>query len=335
MKEISEKNEDMLINGNSVDLDEVLKFAGQAVSQAKAEQADAKMERVKSIVEGVARKYASKWLERDDLEQDLWVSTLELINNCGGIENADLPLIAKSCYNKAVDLYRYHRKRYESKTQLIDETESDDEQFSSASVDQSKYSVAKTPTGFDEAVLREVIDLFPKGSRQRKYVIAKLYFYGEIDEGFSGLDKDDELKLPETGDNESDFVQMIGFNSRYPGSWGAMKYGIRETIYKYLGLMPETYESNPKLMLACIRDRVETIFSESKSGYINLDKLAKDKILKLMHADPDKIWSSVKLSKKLLRGYTKSGQKFVMKNQDKYLKNSKKNNDRILSSSEE
>lgn len=326
MKEIN-KNEDMLFKGNEIDLDEILKFASGLVKKAQEDRAEDKMEKCKEIVEGVARKYASKWIEREDLEQDLWVVVMELINNCGGIENTDLPLIAKSCYNRAVDSYRYNRKRYDSKVRLIDESESDDGEYSAGGADQSAYYTAKTRTGYDEMILHEVIDLFPQGSRQRQYVVAKLYFFGEIDESF-GLE--DRLELPE-GDNEADFVKLIGFKSRYSSSWGKMKYEIREKIYRYLGMMPESYEEDPKKMLECIKDRIETIFSESRSGYINVDRLLKDKVLILMGTNEERIWESMKLSKKLLRGFTKDGKPFIMKNEDKYIKNSAKNEDVILS----
>lgn len=324
------KNEDMLFKGNEVDLDEILKFATSLVQKAQADKAksnEEKMLKVDEIIKGVARKYASKWIEQDDLEQDLWVTVMELINGHGGIEHTDLPLIAKSCYNRAVDSYRYNRRRYESKARLIDESESEDGEYSAGGADQASYFTSKSRTGYEEMVLREVIDLFPEGSRQRKYVVAKLYSYGEIDESF-GLD--DDLVLPE-GDNEADFLRLIGFQSRYPASWGKMKYEIREKIYKYLGLMPESCEDNPKKMLECIKDRIEVIFSESRSGYLNLDRLAKDKVLKLMGANEDLIWKSMKMSKKLLRGYTKDGQKFVMKDEPKYHKNSEKNHDVIVS----
>lgn len=326
MKEIN-KNEDMLFKGNEIDLDEILKFASGLVKKAQEDRAEDKMEKCKEIVEGVARKYASKWIEREDLEQDLWVVVMELINNCGGIENTDLPLIAKSCYNRAVDSYRYNRKRCDSKVRLIDESESDDGEYSAGGADQSAYYTAKIRTGYDEMILHEVIDLFPQGSRQRQYVVAKLYSFGEIDESF-GLE--DRLELPE-GDNEADFVKLIGFQSRYSSSWGKMKYEIREKIYRYLGMMPESYEEDPKKMLECIKDRIETIFSESRSGYINVDRLLKDKVLILMGTNEERIWESMKLSKKLLRGFTKDGKPFIMKNEDKYIKNSAKNEDVILS----
>jgi hypothetical protein len=95
--------------------------------------------------------------------------------------------------------------------------------------------------------------------------------------------------------------------------------------------MPESFDDDPKKMLECIKDRIETIFSESRSGYINVDRLLKDKVLILMGTNEERLWESMKLSKKLLRGFTKDGKPFIMKNEDKYIKNSAKNEDVILS----
>ena len=61
-------------------------------------------------------------------------------------------------------------------------------------------------------MLHEVIDLFPAGSRERKYVVTKLYMYGEISEE-DGLE--DELELPKS-DKESDILKLLGYKSHYP-----------------------------------------------------------------------------------------------------------------------
>ena len=61
-----------------------------------------------------------------------------------------------------------------------------------------------------------------------------------------------------------------------------------------------------------------------------MDKLLKDKVLILLGAEEDMLWEAMKSSRRLLRGLTKDGKKFIMKNEEKYLKNSAKNEDVIL-----
>lgn len=320
--------------GSEIKLDDVLEMARKIVEDTKR-QNELKMEQFRQIVEGVAKKYASKYCDREDLEQELWIVVLELIQAKGGEENVDPPLVAKSCFNKAVDFYRYHRRRKDSTVRMIDESESDDTASSwhGEQADSSNgFMIGKGRTGQEEVILKEVIDLFPIESRERKYVVTKLYMYGEIDES-TGLP--DELILPED-DTEESIIKLLGFHSRYPASWGKLKYRIREVIYRYLGMLPEEGQAmDEKKQSDLIRERVENIFSESKGGYIFVSKLLKDKVLILLGAKEDTLWSAIKASKKLLRGYNKYGDPFVMKNEEKYLKNSVKSQDRVLSPEEE
>lgn len=320
--------------GQEVNLDDVLEMARKVVEDAQRSN-EARMDQFRGIVEGVARKYASKYCDREDLEQELWVVVLELIQAHGGEQNVDPRLVAKSCYNKAVDFYRYHRRRKDSTVRMIEESESDDADMSwhgEQAESSNGFMIGKGRTGQEEVVIKEVIDLFPPESRERKYVVTKLYMYGEIDKG-TGLA--DVLELPED-DTEEAIIKLCGFKSRYPASWGKMKYGIREKIYRYLGMLPEEGEEMDEgKRKDAILTRVETIFSESRSGYIGVDKLLKDKVLILLSADEDRLWSAVKHSKKLLRGLTKDGGKFVMKDEERYHKNSAKNADVIIGRDED
>ena len=308
-----------LFKGNEVDLDEVLELAKKTAERVAQKEED-QLEKFRAIVKGVAKKYASKYVDREDLEQELWIVVLELVANHGGEENLDPRLVAKSCFNKAVDFYRYSRRRVDTSARLIDESES--EEFESSA--SSKLDLtAKGRSAFDEVLLKEVIDLFPVGSRERKYVVTKLYMFGEIDQT-SGLH--DELEFPED-DTEEAVLKLMGYASRYPASWGKMKWGIKEKIFKYFGHVPEQWseESNQR----CIKNRLEEIFKESTSGYIGIDRLVKDSILKILHCDKEAIDKAVAESSTLLRGRIAKGYEFVMKNKEKYLENSKKTGDVI------
>lgn len=320
--------------GQEINLDDVLEMARKAVEEAQRSN-EARMDQFRKIVEGVSRKYASKYCDREDLEQELWVVVLELIQAHGGEQNVDPRLVAKSCYNKAVDFYRYHRRRKDSTVRIIEDSESDDAASSwhGEQVESSNgFMIAKGRTGQDEVILKELIDLFPPESRERKYVVTKLYMNGEIDHT-TGLP--DKLELP-TDDTEESIIKLCGFKSRYPASWGKMKYGIRERIYRYLGLLPpEGEEMDENKRQDAILTRVETIFSESRSGYIGVDKLLKDKVVILLGGNEDILWSAIKHSRKLLRGLTKNGGKFVMKDEERYRKNSAKNADVIIGRDED
>ena len=81
-----------LINENELKLDEVLEVAKNLAERSRKQEYEfgtgSKMDNFSRIVKGVARKYSVEnfGVEREDLEQDLWVKVMELINAKGGID---------------------------------------------------------------------------------------------------------------------------------------------------------------------------------------------------------------------------------------------------------
>ena len=306
----------------NLNLEDVLEVAKDIVEETTRKE-QKNMEAFKRIVAGVSRKYQSIYVSQEDLEQELWIVVLEKIRDFGGADKVDPDLIARCCFNKAVDFYRYNRRRYDSFARYVEESDDSDSVVEEKGADRLHYSRFKNAE--QNALLHEVIDLFPAGSRERKYVVTKLYMYGEISEE-DGLE--DELELPES-DKESDILKLLGYKSHYPASWGNKKYQMRAKVYRYLGILPEdTDASTAKVEL--IRNRIEAIFRNSKYGYINVNDLLRDKPLILLSVTEELIWEAVGSSKSLLRGLSKRGEKFIMKNEEKYLLNSKKNGDVIL-----
>lgn len=290
-------------NGNEVSLDDVLKMAKEIIeSTAKKEQDN--MEQFKRIVEGVARKYGSIYVSREDLEQELWIVVLEKIRDFGGADKVDPRFIARCCYNKAVDFYRYSRRRRDSSARLIEEMESGDDDGETSELMHGNFE-----TGYDRVILKEVIDLFPQGSRERKYVVTKLYMYGEISEE-DGLP--DELEMPE-GETESDVLKLLGFKSRYPASWGKMKYQIRDTIYRYLGIIPDG-EVDDASVKATMLSRIEELTLTSRKGYIDFKRILRDRALILLGLDEATLLSLIGESDKILKSVGPNGDWWALKN---------------------
>ena len=338
-----------LINGNEINLDDLMKVAKNISEQANPELAilneiqenasnelnEDKMETFTRIVKGVAKKYSIEnfGVEREDLEQDLWIKVLELINSCGGIENTDPRLVAKSCWNTAVDKYRYHRRRRDSKAEYLEGTEDD----SDLAITSNNIQNSKCRNCMDEILIQEAIDLFPKGSRERKYVVTKLYMYGEIDP--STYIGDDELELPED-DSEAAVLKLLGYKSKYPASWGAMKHKMRYEIYRYLGIIDDSKkdskkksdeESSDEDRLELISKRVEQRFRDSACDYIFVNNLKKDKVLKMYGASQEEIIASVADSKSLVTGLNKDGNSiFIMKRKESCMNEGRKNGDKFF-----
>lgn len=214
-------------------LDELIESA----EKMKKDASQAKMGNFTSIVKGVARKYTSKWVDREDLEQDLWVRVLTLINDCGGIENVDESLVARVCYNKAVDSYRYSRRRYEANCQFIEgsafDGDDDEEGGKDNGLDYFDSIYNSLPSAQNILFFKEVIDLFPKDSKERKYVILKLVTYGVVDISFLDASDREIYEIPE-GDTEADYIKCLGYKSHCPGSWTCKKRDLEKVIKEFL-----------------------------------------------------------------------------------------------------
>lgn len=291
------------INGNEVSLDDILKMAKE-ITESIAKKEQDNMEQFKRIVEGVARKYGSIYVSREDLEQELWIVVLEKIRDFGGADKVDPRFIARCCYNKAVDFYRYSRRRKDSTARLIEEMGEDDNDSVEENIPRSTFE-----DGYDRVVIKEIIDLFPQGSRERKYVVTKLYMYGEISES-DGLP--DKLEMPE-GDNEYDILKLLGYNSRYPASWGKLKYQIRDTIYRYLGILPDG-EVDEASVKATMLSRIEEMVLTSRKGYVDFKRILRDKALILLGCDQDTLLSLIDESDKILKSVGPDGDWWALKN---------------------
>ena len=209
----------------------------QTAEKMKKDANHSKMENFTRIVKGVAKKYGStNWIDREDLEQDLWVKVLTLIDENGGIENVNESMVSRVCWNKAVDAYRYSRRRYESTCEFIENMDSDDDSDDGVKDNGPDYFDCKNnsiPNIQDIIFFKEALDLFPSGSRERKYVLMKLVSDGALP--LSYVDKEDMLILEiPNGDTEADYIACLGYKSHCPGSWTCKKRDMRQVVDKFL-----------------------------------------------------------------------------------------------------
>jgi DNA-directed RNA polymerase specialized sigma24 family protein len=275
------------MEGNEINLDKWLDTAKE-ISKKQQEIKESKMEEFRKIVKGVAKKYASKYVDREDLEQELWVTTLELIQSKGGDENLDGDLVARSCLNKAVDFYRYGRRRVDTSRKMLEDWEMDDEEHSSKEDSQILYS--NFQTGFDASLIRDVIELFPEGSRERKYVVTKLYMYGDID---TSENLPDELEIPEK-DTEVSVLHMLGYTGKtISPSWIKTKKQILRKVYDYLGILKDK-ELTKEERVKKIKERVDFIFNSSTRNYIYANELVKDSVIDLLDCSAEELFEILK-----------------------------------------
>ena len=221
-------------------MDELIGAIKEAVEKkTQAQSKEEKMKQFEDIINGVARKYFSygkqgaKYLSQEDAVQELWVRILELIRDCGGVENTDANLVARIAYNKAVDLFRFHQRRYDSKAEFFEGNEYEwDHSDRVPDYFEALYS-DKFIKGYDLVLYKEVIDLFEIGSKERKYIVLKLVNSGLLKK--SDLDPWDraEVAIPEREDEES-YIHELGYKSHAPGSWIVKKRNMYTMIVEFL-----------------------------------------------------------------------------------------------------
>lgn len=191
-------------------------------------------EKVAEIVNGVARKYGRAYgLNVEDLAQDLWVKLLE----CGLLDtpNPNFDLIAKTCFNRAVDIYRFERRRYDRKGTYESE---EAVAFSASEVTSGAFSRNRAsyrqPEKYIELV--EMIELFEQGSRERKFVVAKAYYEGVISMR-EALEFEPSLTreaLESLGDKEDTFAWILGLSACGSGSYRSLKRKIKARLQEYV-----------------------------------------------------------------------------------------------------
>lgn len=194
-----------------------------------------------NIVKGVARRYAGPFgMTYDDIEQQLWEY---LITKMKKGKQLTPGLVARMCYDHAVDIYRKQRRYYDSTASI---TAQDYYTFEEDNGNNTVYKIQSSKfedTSIVDAVT-DLLSMYEKGSRERRYIICKLYNAGIITKELfelSGVDTE-SLVTPGEYDSEEAYQGILpGLNNRkISGSWLSARNKMRYEIYvKLLGIKSE------------------------------------------------------------------------------------------------
>lgn len=194
-------------------------------------------EKVTEIVKGVSKKYGKEFgVEACDLEQELWVKLLEEADKNNG-EMLNEKLVARTSYNKAVDVYRYERRRWDNKADMVsDETVSTwAREFCSLRNPMMAVDVFRQPERFYQ--VKEMVEQFELGSNERKFVVAKGYIEGVFDiQEVQELEPSvDSEKLEFMEDSEHRMAKLLGYSGSGSGSYRTIKKRARKIVRNYFG----------------------------------------------------------------------------------------------------
>lgn len=194
-----------------------------------------KFEELDRIVNGVARKYQSKWCSHEDLYQELWIKVSELLQKHG--DEIEPKLVAKCCYNTAVDLYRYNRIRYESTAEYFETDGYGDDGVDSIFKESSdtRLTHVQFTDNHTHMMISELLDMFECNSIERNFLLIKLYTSGNIEIGEFPEDTI-LLKVPSSHKlKDGEIALLLGFKSSRPPKWNKIKNQIvRNAVLAYL-----------------------------------------------------------------------------------------------------
>ena len=261
------------------DIDNMINMAKRVVEDTLSPQDKCKA-KFSNIVCGIAKKYSTtKYLNREDLENDLWVKVFQMLKDFNyDVDSMDPNWVARCCYNQAVDLYRKNRYRYMDKVCRFDESFVHEDADSDSSQHHEKTAIsstldklphAKFHSPDDDLIYEAIINLFEKGSKERNYVISKMFMNGLIP-----LDRRymEEFIMPEDDSEGSYLVDVLkakNGNRKVSGSWVVQKHKMKARIKYYLRLEDYTPDGYAK-------DLKDYIKSETKdTGVLELDYILK------------------------------------------------------------
>jgi hypothetical protein len=137
------------------------------------------------MINGISWKY-NGWsgLEQEDIAMELWIKTCEVIKYTG---NINYNLIARCCYNKAIDMCRSARKTVTnsfSASEFLESCFNSDKDFAKDS-DNGSINISRNSDFYSKTDIEDMIKLFDPDTKERKYIILMILYLGLDEEIFN------------------------------------------------------------------------------------------------------------------------------------------------------
>lgn len=320
---------------STLNLDEMIKLAKKVVNEEVPieEQCRAKFESIVSFLSYQFYHTNKSYIDsRDDLENEMWIKIFDMLHKVNdNLDDLNKNLVFIVCKNLCCDYYNKERYNYKEKICRFDETfingdnegnQSDSTKHSERSDISStldKIEHPKFENNEDNLIIEEIVSLFEKGSRKRRYAVTKLYYAGMIPED-SPLRKE-VVELD--NDSEPEYLLKIvnrngSKNTKVSGAWiWEKKQEMLPRIRYYLRFRhKELGDYTPEAYTANLKDYLK---SEYKTPYIEIDRLLKSNYEFKNRFYHDEIIDMIKDSTEVLFGQYK-GIDYVILNDEKVVR---------------
>lgn len=187
---------------------------------------DEEFEKLSTLTHFIAMRYAN-WsgIEYDDLKSSLWVKTLELLKN-GDEGDIEMNWIAKCCYNLAKDICR-KAKKYVENVDVNTDALTEDEQI------YDPWLLEDDSLFMDSLNVRDIMDMFPKNSRERNYLVYLTLYIGiPVEEHRERQLTYDKVygRYPEDMRREKAIAMALGFSDDTSSGYRRAKYAVRDRL---------------------------------------------------------------------------------------------------------
>ena len=190
--------------------------------QKKEQQNSIEMAKYDKIIRSIAGKYGRDWcLTFDEVYSELCFKILTMANDIGW-ENLNPSLVAKICYNRAVDIYRMAKRRWKRNMS---------ENVLLGDVENGSSKIGTSEEAEQTVLVSQFVNLYNKESRERKYLVIRLVSENLLPYRFA---TELGIEIPAGKIPDWRISEMIGLSPRSK-SFERMKKLLHEELVDYLG----------------------------------------------------------------------------------------------------
>ena len=189
-------------------------------------------EQISTMLHFIAIRY-NNWsgVEYDDLKSELWLRSLEIIRKSKKIE---LNWIAKCCYNLCKDICRRAKKNWDKC-----DTDSESAVLDNPKFDANDPNIITDERYMENIVVQEIVDSFPKNSREQNYLIYLTLYLGlplkeHTDKGLTYNKV--YGNLPNNYRRELAIAHALGFSDDTSSGYRRAKYAVRSKLAEMYGV---------------------------------------------------------------------------------------------------
>lgn len=200
--------------------------------------------KVDSMLRKIARKKfhqfetLSSRVDYEDVVQELWLKALDIFSRYPEMSFEDKrKMIAKASFDKIVDIVRYEARRpsISIDPSRFDREDERDSGESKSENNSKRYIDLDTRSRIDSQLdvveVKEILDLFEEGSKQRRYIELMISYFCDLDSEFFNSNEDYSSMEGGQSNNWNSWVaRQLGFGGASSSGYQRIRYSVRAKL---------------------------------------------------------------------------------------------------------